>query len=396
MKEIEPDFWWKPFGTLISCINGKDSQCQKNIEKEQCIDLCEQDPTCQLGYHITFTEPFFSNKSQIKTICNLNTNSYQWANTRPTNSFIPSVNSTKLSSDKGIKVSCFYNEKKYIENNNLPHDFFSYLFSGMNVFLGMITIDDDNKNYQNGTIGFCVDNNVKKNGGHVKYMDENFVFQENQQKAVVLKCINSGTVPFDFQKRILKGSVIQLLFGNLLLTYNVQENRFQWNKSSFLEKQGVKNQYEMLIDTENEDERWTFLNSGDCFHFLFLSLHNTYFNIRPDTFELTVKKNEKPPHHIYFFLEIVQNNAYNDYLYSFFLGSKPTIDPIFASMLPKFLYKNYGEDSTYENILSKSFPETKNSILIGIVFLLLIIHIFLFVSMISVSLEPIEKKRNQK
>lgn len=52
--QVLPDTLIKPFGTLISCRDTVDSECLRNLSREQCVEYCKNNPFCACGY---FLEP---------------------------------------------------------------------------------------------------------------------------------------------------------------------------------------------------------------------------------------------------------------------------------------------------------------------------------------------------
>lgn len=343
MKRVEGEVWWKPFGTMLSCIDAKDSQCHYDKSVEECQDICDRNPTCQLGYHISLEEPYYKQK---KSICVPITDSYQWYNTQILNSLIPNKNTTKLSSNRGVRVTSFYNDKKYVSNRDLPKDFPSFLFSGKRVWL--CTRDTD---------------------GTVYYLTDKLTFIAVPDVAVVLNMIIAGSSIFEFKKRILYGSYLQLLLNDTFMSLTLDtNNEFVWKK---IQEFDIKNGNVFEIECPNDRYRWQFFNENDPQFIKITNDTNPHIFLHKDKsnrLSITNNLDSASP----FFFKIIIENRYNQYVQRFYESgstqSMNPITPVFADSMDKFLCDHYSSSCRY---LVHPHEERyyENPFLMGILFL---------------------------
>jgi hypothetical protein len=337
MKRVEGDLWWKPFGTMLSCIDGKESQCHSNMTVEECERLCEQTRGCQVGYHLSFEEPYY-NSSASKTICVPITNSYQWYNTQILNSLIDNKNRTKLSSNRGIRFTGFYNDKKYVSNAQLPKEFPTYLFSGIKVWL--CTRDQE---------------------GTLYYLTDQLTFITVPDLAVTLNMIIAGSSIFDFKKRILRGSYLQFLQSNTYYCLTLQQKKFVWKQ---FQEFTIDSNNTFEINCPSQEDRWHFLNEEQEIHLRVF--HRTDAFLQKDKKNYLVIGPFSPS--TTFFFKIIPNDPYNQYFRRFFdstLAHPPT--PVFSDSLSAFLCNHY-RSCQYSPLFSQNRKDL--SFTFGILFLL--------------------------
>lgn len=324
MKKIEGELWWKPFGTMLSCINAKDSKCHYGKTVEECEEICKKDARCQLGYHITLEKPYYKEE---KRICVPINNSYQWYTTQILNSLISDTNETKLSTNKGIKFTGFYNEKKYKENSELPKDFDSYLFSGVRVNL-------------------C----IRNENGKIYYLTDQLTFIDIPELAITLDMIIAESNEFDFKKRILKGSYFQFLKSNTYYLLTIQEEKFTW-KASFKFSLETNNIFEIKCD--NENERWEYFNEDQECLLKLNNIDNKYLQ-KDDENRLILGPKKKT-----IFFKIIKDNIYNKYFQGFFKTKKNEDNhykDFFYESLNKFLCDKYPECKYKKELIVDKLP----------------------------------------
>lgn len=302
MKIVKKGLWWKPFSTFINCNNVTGGDCIPDISAEECIQKCEDDDACQLGYHIEFEK---TNKQYCVPI----STTYKWGNETPLISLISSKNPTLLSTDKGVKWTGFYNDKRYPSFTDLPKDFFSYIFSGMRVYLR--TLDTQ---YYFTTTGFS----------------------KNKTDAVLMMISPSKSSIFDPNQRISFKSIVSFFQDNkfIHLKFQSDSNSFSWQPV-----------YDSLTKTafrflKVNDNNTIFINQMDPFYlqvdnrFVFLSTNNQLIT--------------DPIHKTSFVFEIDPNNIYNKYREKLFrYGDSQDnldttkIDPEFTSSLYHYICSQY-------------------------------------------------------
>lgn len=106
---LDKKYSLKPFGSGTSCIDTIHGECIRDVSVEDCVKICENDPSCGCGYHVEI-----KNRSPpIKNYCvPLNTTAYK---NRPLSlSLISSEkNGTILSKENGIDVTFFRDERMF-------------------------------------------------------------------------------------------------------------------------------------------------------------------------------------------------------------------------------------------------------------------------------------------
>jgi len=304
MRDVVDGLWWKPFGTLINCVNN--GRCVHDINADECKQLCENDDFCQMGYHLELNG---------KSVCVPVRTVYQWANTSPLYSLIPSTNKTRLSMDRNnVKYRAFYNEKRFPSFHELPADFFSrFIFSGMRVFLMMM----DNPSY-------C--------------LTENLYFDRYQKLSIVIKSRYSTF--YDYTVRIHSKHIISLRRDDsfLELVSNDDSDLLGWSRHS----------------SDDVQSSWTFSTTDDGFidsgtaFYLRESNGKQRFLFVDETMRLTVSDKDKTR----FCLMVDEMNRFNQYRKTQFEFAEDTnhqnVKPVFTQTFIDYLSQQYSCYDAFE------------------------------------------------
>lgn len=232
MKTIPTDLWLKPFAPPITCINTIGAECPRSMSLEQCMQQCENNPSCNAGYHVTIKDPQ-TGQEKIPSFC-VPLVTFPWANSSLFNSLIPSTNPTPLSFDKGITSTVFYNEKKF----SIPPSLVKYEYIAIGSIVYLMTFEDSQR----------------------LYMTPTFEFSSDKQLAQKIRINTLTSTIIGYQQRIGFGSVLKLLKdkSQLLLFWSNHKKSFEWMSPVFGE-------HGIYFYTRKEQDRYRFVNYGDTF-----------------------------------------------------------------------------------------------------------------------------------
>lgn len=106
---IDTKYSLKPFGSGTSCIDTIHGECIRNVSVDECVKICDKDPSCGCGYHVEI-----KNRSPpIQNYCvPLNTIGYK---NRPLSLSLISTekNGTMLSKENDVDITFFRDERMY-------------------------------------------------------------------------------------------------------------------------------------------------------------------------------------------------------------------------------------------------------------------------------------------
>lgn len=329
MKIIPSGYWLKPFASQINCINSTDAECKRGVTVQECMNLCEKDPECQLGYHLDFTKDFrpdITNPENRPSSACVTIPSYYWANSNLFEHLIDSTNPSPLSIDKGIRSTVFYNEKRFIdpEDNlsSLPPNFQSkYLFTGLMLRFGFIISSSQQK----------------------FFLQEDLTFSPDPQKAVPVSLSLTNFSFIDFRTRICKGSMINIHQGNSLLIldwHSEQQEPIFWNIH-----ETTKIQKGLGFFTNTASEEFDFVNAGDLFQ-LYSRFSGIKFLAMEET-KKTLQFQDKKPSGSFFF-EILTEHPINQQTYLSWKDPLKTRGPFWQSM-NDFLCNDFNACSNFSD-----------------------------------------------
>jgi hypothetical protein len=231
MKIYKGDKWIPPFSTRLNCINTIDAECTRNLTLEECMKKCNDSNYCNAGYFVRINR---APQGLYESYCvPLNTVSYHNVNILETLS--QDTNSTKLSQNKDIEYTLFYNEKRFPEKKDYPKNFNTFLFSGNNVYLK-----------HNDT-----------------YLSESLIF-ENPSKKYAFKIIKYRFKFEDLTCRITNDMSFTLSDKNGLnwIIYDSANKLFKWSNNS-----------DLSFNFNFRKAKSIFINQGDPFE-----LYNAIFD----------------------------------------------------------------------------------------------------------------------
>lgn len=163
-------YWVKPHGSGMSCIDTIHGECLYGLSLQECLQECEDSPFCHAGYFIDFKGlPLQSQCVPLNTI--------QYQNSNFLDSIIDTTNKTRLSSDNGIRVVPFYNEKRYPPDTDLLRE--PFIFYSDTCFFAQ----------DRGDAGYY-------------YFHSDFSFLPIEQTAMPLLLGEDSSLLFDFDTRI--------------------------------------------------------------------------------------------------------------------------------------------------------------------------------------------------
>ena len=332
MRIVKDGLWWKPFSTFINCSNVHGGDCIPDISVDECIQKCENDDGCQMGYHVHF-------KNTNQKYCVPVSTVYQWGNETPLISLIPSKNPTLLSTDKNIEWTGFYNEKRYPSFPELPKDFFTFIFSGMRVYLR--TLDTH------------------------YYLTETG-FTPNKMDATVIIISPAKASVFDPNQRINFNDVVSIFKNNtfLHLKYYSKNNYFSW--------QPVYNPSTKTFFTfiKCNDDKNTFINHLTPF----------YLNIHYNNLFLSISEKDEliadPSRKTCFVFEIDFTDPYNKYRENQFRYSENAdkTNPVFVSTFSDYICQEYQCYPIFETVTIKNLTLMIELLTIILIILLLLLR----------------------
>lgn len=325
MRDVVDGLWWKPFGTLINCVNS--GGCIHDIDADQCKQLCDHDDFCQMGYHLEWNG---------KRVCVPIRTAYQWANTNPLYSLIPSTNKTRLSTDReNVRYRAFYNEKRFPSFNELPSDFFSrFIFSGMRIFFMM------------------------KDSSPPLYLTDDLHFDHYQKLSIIIKSRYSTF--YDFTVRMYSEHIISFRRDDsfLELASTDDSDRVVWSRHS---SDDVKSSWIFYVANDG------FIDSGTPFYLQEASGKQRFLFV-DETMRLIVSNQKKTV----FCLTVDEMNLFNQYRKTQFQFAEDTnhddVKPVFTQTFIDYLSQQYS--SCYESFDKSSILIVP--VLISVILLLLI------------------------
>lgn len=280
MKIIEGNYWLKPFGSQINCINSIYGECPKNINNiDECIKICEESPLCNAGY---FVEDENTNSKYCVPLF-----TSTWKNSNVYDYLIDSRNDTPISSNKGVKSTVFVNEKVFIDQEKLSNDFFNNLFIGDKVYFRI------------------------HDGKNLFYLQENFNITFDVKKAVKITLGQNDILNWiSYRIRITNKTNITFDKDNTLLTMNIDDRMI-----THLEKNPIKFIWYPYVESNLgfciESNKF-FINNKETFNlYKIIDNEKKYLIIDNNILCLPNKKNEKQD--ISFSFEKIVNDEQNIY-----------------------------------------------------------------------------------
>lgn len=297
MRAVPDHLWWKPFSTYLNCVQG---QCIESIDKEECERQCSSDPFCQLGYHIRYPDS--------REYCVLNRTSYQWANDTPLISLIRSSNPTLFSTDKGIEYNGFYNENRFPSFQDLPNDFFSYIFSGMRVLFSTTTDPP-------------------------LFLTKELTFSLRREDSILLRVVEQHAFFYDFSIRIGFGHTITLIEDETFFQLSFSNNQFTWER-----KYGISLSTSFDFVFRQPHERFQFVNDKTPFALSLNKSQDQFLSIKDNHLIL-----QSTPETLFCF-QIDHFDKYNNYRFNQMKNGE-NIDklnvPIFQTSFDNYLSLHY-------------------------------------------------------
>jgi len=219
--------WMSPFGTQINCINTIDGECKRGLSLEECVKKCQDSNECNVGYYIETDRPGANTPSYCVPLA-----SYTWGNQNIFDILFSNQNPTNISTNHGLKYTMFYNDKKFIPNNNLPKNFNDYLFSMTNVY-------------------------VKYATNPPRYLKQDFTFTKSKKDAFVVKITKVDRVFVVNGIRLTKDMQICLFQDNFLVVLQIRPG----NKITWESVQPLKTTFKIL--DQDKKKSTGFLNSDE-------------------------------------------------------------------------------------------------------------------------------------
>lgn len=315
--KIVKDYWVKPFGTAISCIDTVDGECPRGLSVDECIQKCEASPYCNAGYHVSFQD------LPLQSYCvPLNTTFYQNAN------FLDNVispnNKTRLSADNGVDVKVFYNPQRFPPDVHIVDT--PYLFFSNTCFL----VQD------RGALGKF-------------YLHSDFTFYPIQATAMTVVLGQEGTLLTEFDLRITTGSGVYFINNNefSVLYYDRDARTFSWIPYS-----GSPYSYAF------RDHPPGFVNEKEPFQ-LYNILHQKYMSVEEGTNKL-VWSDEKPVYPLSF--ELDPTSRVNQFSRTNWKDVQRLFPRVWKFVneerIPQFLCENFSNCTVRT---AKNLPTTKTS-----------------------------------
>lgn len=290
MKLYQGSDWIPPFASQINCINTIDGYCPRGLTLEDCVQRCQDNKMCAAGYFVEVDRPGQNNPPSY--CVPLNTTS--WENTNVWDLLIPSKNPTRLSSDKGVRSTMFYDETKFPKER--PSNFEKWIEAGSGIFM-------------------C----FRGKDGTTRYITYDLGVTEEKKSAnlMIIRKTGQSIYPY-FENGITYLHSIQFSLNDpetSLLNYNKKTNKFHWIASV-----PNKTYFQFFLPNRKDYNPW--INEGILFY-LYEPDRNQYLTIQNNRLGYS---SELPPFQFYFEKaepNSIIKNLFYDRINQFLIDSYP-------------------------------------------------------------------------